>query len=58
MSEDNFSRAYEIIEDNINSAIGDSINESFDVLIEELAKGSKSPLFDSFSRRILRKCII
>jgi len=58
MSEDNFSRAYETIEDNTDSAIGDSINESFDILTDELAKGSKSFLFDSFSRRDLRKCII
>ena len=57
MSEDNFSRAYETIKDNTDSAIGDSINESFDILTEELAKGSKSPLFDSFSRRNIRKCI-
>ena len=30
-------------------SIGDSINESFDILTEELAKETKSSLFDSFS---------
>ena len=60
MSEGNFSRAYETIEDNTDSAIGDSINHAFDIVAEAVKAGEEScaDLFEAFAERDLRKCII
>ena len=60
MSEGNFSRAYETIEDNTDSAIGDSINHAFDIVAEAVKAGEEScaDLCKAFAERDLRKCII
>ena len=42
MSEGNFSRAYETIEDNTDAAIGDSINHAFDIVAEAVKAGEES----------------
>ena len=60
MSEGNFSRAYETIEDNTDSAIGDSINHAFDIVAEAVKTGGDScaNMCEAFAERDLRKCII
>ena len=60
MSQGNFSRAYETIEDNTDSAIGDSINQAFDTVEEAIKLGGKSciSLCDAFAERNIKKCIV
>ena len=59
MSEGNFSRVYEAIEDNTDSAIGDSINQAFDKVEEAIKEGEESctALCEAFAERDVKKCI-
>ena len=60
MSEGNFSRVFETIEDNTDSDIGDSINQAFDIVAEALKSSEESctKLNSAFADRDIKKCII